>query len=80
MTVFKLIQLLQNCDPNKTIKLSNGHNITDVQELFFDNEVVLYTSEQTQEISEEEFDFIQYEEYFANLGEVLDSAKINGVG
>lgn len=80
MTVSKLIQLLQTCDPNKTVKLSNGHNIADVQELFFDNEVILYTAEQEQETSEEEFDSVEYEEYFANLGEVLDSAKINGVG
>ena len=81
MKVKELIALLQECDENKEVKIDGDMMVNAVQELFFDNEVILFSAPTEENIEE------QADEFFCRLaeeleqanGEYLDACKINGV-
>lgn len=88
MKVKELIALLQDCNPDKEVMIDNDNIINAVQELFFDNEVVLFTAPKEEEVNDMERDdfFLSLadtlddmNEVVDNFFEVVDSMKINGV-
>lgn len=75
MKVKDLIELLQECNPEKEISIDNENIVNGVQELFFDNEVVLFTAPKEETIADMDRD-----EFFLSLadnGDMLDSKYIN---
>jgi hypothetical protein len=44
MKVKELIELLQECDPEKEIISENDNTINGIQELYFSNQVVIFTA------------------------------------
>lgn len=88
MKVKELIALLQDCNPDKEVVIDNDNIINAVQELFFDNEVVLFTAPKEEEVDDMERDEFfssladtldEMEEVTNNFFEVIDALKINGV-
>lgn len=75
MKVKDLIALLQDCNPEKEISIDNDNIVNGIQELFFDNEVVLFTAPKEETIADMDRD-----EFFLSLaddGDMLDSKYIN---
>ena len=75
MKVKDLIAMLQDCDQEKEITIDNDNIVNGVQELFFDNEVVLFTAPKEETIADMDRD-----EFFLSLadnGDMLDSKYIN---
>lgn len=75
MKVKDLIAMLQDCDQEKEITIDNDNIINGIQELFFDNEVVLFTAPKEEAIADMDRD-----EFFLSLadnGDMLDSKYIN---
>lgn len=94
MKVKELIALLQDCNPDKEVTIDNDNIINTVQELFFDDEVVLFTAPKEEEVDDMEKDTfflalaeeaekseaeIAFDEMMGGIGEMLDALKINGV-
>lgn len=75
MKVKDLIALLQDCNPEKEISIDNDNIINGIQELFFDDEVVIFTAPKEENIADMDRD-----EFFLSLadnGDMLDSKFIN---
>ena len=75
MKVKDLIAMLQDCDQEKEITIDNDNIVNGIQELFFDNEVVLFTAPKEEAIADMDRD-----EFFLSLaddGDMLDSKYIN---
>ena len=75
MKVKDLIAMLQDCNQEKEITIDNDNIINGIQELFFDNEVVLFTAPKEEAIADMDRD-----EFFLSLadnGDMLDSKYIN---
>lgn len=75
MKVKDLIELLQECNPEKDITIDNDNIVNGIQELFFDNEVVIFTAPKEENIADMDRD-----EFFLSLadnGDMLDSKFIN---
>ena len=75
MKVKDLIELLQNCNPEKEVTIDNENIINSIQELFFDDEVVIFTAPKEENIADMDRD-----EFFLSLadnGDMLDSKFIN---
>lgn len=75
MKVKDLIAMLQDCDQEKEVTIDNDNIINDIQEMFFDNEVVLFTAPKEEIIADMDRD-----EFFLSLadnGDMLDSKYIN---
>ena len=75
MKVKDLIALLQDCNPEKEITIDNDNIINGIQELFFDDEVVIFTAPKEENIADMDRD-----EFFLSLadnGDMLDSKYIN---
>ena len=75
MKVKDLIKLLQECNPEKEISVDNDNIINGIQELFFDDEVVIFTAPKEENIADMDRD-----EFFLSLadnGDMLDSKFIN---
>ena len=75
MKVKDLIELLQECNQEKEICIDNDNIINGIQELFFDNEVVIFTAPKEENIADMDRD-----EFFLSLadnGDMLDSKFIN---
>lgn len=88
MKVKDLIAMLQDCDQEKEVIIDNDNIINDIQEMFFDSEVVLFTAPKEEEVNDMERDEFfmsladtldEMEEVANNFFEVIDSMKINGV-
>lgn len=75
MKVKDLIALLQDCNQEKEISIDNDNIVNGIQELFFDNEVVIFTTPKEENIADMDRD-----EFFLSLadnGDMLDSKFIN---
>lgn len=75
MKVRDLIELLQECNPEKEVTIDNENIINSIQELFFDDEVVIFTAPKEENIVDMDRD-----EFFlalADNGDMLDSKYIN---
>lgn len=75
MKVRDLIELLQDCNQEKEIVIDNDNIVNGIQELFFDNEVVLFTAPKEEIVADMDRD-----EFFLSLadnGDMLDSKYIN---
>lgn len=75
MKVKDLITMLQDCDQEKEVTIDNDNIINGIQELFFDNEVVIFTAPKEENIADMDRD-----EFFLSLadnGDMLDSKYIN---
>lgn len=75
MKVKDLIAMLQDCDQEKEITIDNDNIVNGIQEMFFDNEVVLFTAPKEETIADMDRD-----EFFLSLaddGDMLDSKYIN---
>lgn len=75
MKVKDLIAMLQDCDQEKEITIDNDNIVNGIQELFFDNEVVIFTAPKEENIADMDRD-----EFFLSLadnGDMLDSKYIN---
>ena len=75
MKVKDLIAMLQDCNQEKEIVIDNDNIVNGIQELFFDNEVVLFTAPKEETIVDMDRD-----EFFLSLaddGDILDSKYIN---
>lgn len=75
MKVKDLIELLQECNPEKEVTIDNENIINSIQELFFDDEVVIFTAPKEENIVDMDRD-----EFFLSLadnGDMLDSKYIN---
>lgn len=81
MKVKELIELLQECNQEKELTVENDNIINGIQELFFSNEVVIFTAPKEEIIEEEESAFFLKlaEELEQAEGEYMDALKINGV-
>ena len=75
MKVKDLIALLQDCNPEKEITIDNDNIINGIQELFFDDEVVIFTAPKEENIVDMDRDA-----FFLSLADnvdMLDSKYIN---
>lgn len=75
MKVKELIELLQECDENKEVKIDGDMMVNAVQELFFDNEVIIFSVPTEENIA----DMVR-DDFFLSLadnGDMLDSKYIN---
>lgn len=75
MKVRDLIELLQDCNQEKEIVIDNDNIVNGIQELFFDNKVVLFTAPREEIVADMDRD-----EFFLSLadnGDMLDSKYIN---
>lgn len=75
MKVKDLIALLQDCNPEKEITIDNDNIINGIQELFFDDEVVIFTAPKEENIVDMDRDAFFLS--LADNGDMLDSKYIN---